>query len=398
MGEAGADRGDAGGTGHAFLKEPSLLRAILLAAWASVLFLPFSDLRSSALLFVGIFFALGCALVLRRTGIAERLKRVRVLPAPDLPLALRHGAVRVLAAAAVIACVILIPFVLKDYYLDVLIVAGIYALLAIGLNVIVGFAGLLNLGFAAFYAIGAYAYALLNTTLGISFWACLPLSALLASCAGLLLAVPALRLRGDYLAIVTLGFGEIVRLVLNNWDSFTKGPNGITGIAAPDLMGLSLGTLDRYYYVVLFFVVLSIVITRRIKYSRIGRAWIALRENEIAAATMGINATVYKIYAFSFGTFWAGIAGILFAAKMRFVSPESFTFLESILIISMVILGGIGSVYGAVLGALILIILPEVLRELQLYRMLILGAGLVLLMIFKPQGLLGGTRNGAAGS
>jgi branched-chain amino acid transport system permease protein len=390
--------GNARGTVRGLRSRHSLLRAVVVVGWTSVLFLPFSDFQSSVVLFFVVFGAIGLVMTLRSTGVAEKLRRLHVAPALALLPADRLRKLRAGAAPALIALLVTVPFVLKDYYLDVLIMAGIYALLAIGLNVIVGFAGLLNLGFAAFYAIGAYAYALLNTTLGLSFWTCLPLSALLASCAGLVLAVPALRLRGDYLAIVTLGFGEIVRLVLNNWDSVTKGPNGITGIAAPHLMGVSLGTLDLYYYVVLVFVVLSVVITRRIKYSRIGRAWIALRENEIAAASMGINATVYKIYAFSFGTFWAGIAGILFAAKMRFVSPESFTFLESILIISMVILGGIGSVYGAVLGALILVILPEVLRELQLYRMLILGVGLVLLMIYKPQGLLGGARNASAGS
>jgi branched-chain amino acid transport system permease protein len=342
--------------------------------------------------------ALGVFALFRRSGIPQRLKLPDISSFSGRLSHLLNGRVRPLMIFVMLGVIVVLPFVLKDYYLDVLIVAGIYALLAIGLNVIVGFAGLLNLGFAAFYAIGAYTYALLNTKLGLSFWACLPVSALLACCAGMLLSIPALRLRGDYLAIVTLGFGEIVRLVLNNWDSFTNGPNGITGIAGPHLMGMSLGSLHRYYYVVLAFVLFSVVITRRIKYSRIGRAWIALRENEIAASTMGVNTTRYKVYAFSLGTFWAGIAGILFAAKMRFVSPESFTFLESILIISMVILGGIGSVYGAVLGALILIILPEVLRELQLYRMLILGAGLVLLMIFKPQGILGGGNDARPGS
>jgi branched-chain amino acid transport system permease protein len=207
-----------------------------------------------------------------------------------------------------------------------------------------------------------------------------------------LLAIPALRLRGDYLAIVTLGFGEIVRLVLNNWDSLTNGPNGITGISRPLLMGFSFAQLQYYYYLVFVIVIFAVVVIKRVESSRIGRAWIAIKENEIAASSMGINTMKYKLYAFTFGTFWAGIAGILFSAKMQFVSPESFTFMESILILSMIILGGIGNTYGAIVGAFILVILPEVLREVQLYRMLILGIGLVLLMIFRPQGILGGLK------
>ena len=281
------------------------------------------------------------------------------------------------------------PFFLNNYYLDVLIMACIYSILAIGLNVIVGFTGLLNLGFAAFYACGAYTYALLNTKLGLDFWVCLPISAVFTSLIGLLLAVPALRLRGDYLAIVTLGFGEIMRLILNNWDSLTHGPNGITGIEPPVLAGISFSDIKYYYYLVFIILLLSLVVIRRVEDSRFGRAWKAIKENEIAASSVGINITKYKLFAFAFGTFWAGIAGILFAAKMQFVSPESFTFMESVLILSMVILGGLGSTYGAVVGAFLLVLLPEALREVQLYRMLILGIGLVLLMRFRPQGLLG---------
>jgi branched-chain amino acid transport system permease protein len=196
---------------------------------------------------------------------------------------------------------------------------------------------------------------------------------------------------------VTLGFGEIVRLVLNNWDSVTHGPNGIGGIERPSLFSMTLDSLQSYYYVVLVAVAFGILIMRRIKYSGIGRAWIAIRENELAAASSGIDVTRYKLYAFVFGTFWAGIAGILYAAKMQFVSPESFTFMESVLVLSMIILGGLGSVWGAVIGACILVILPELLRDLQMYRMLILGIGLVLLMVFRPQGIISGERNASAG-
>ena len=290
-----------------------------------------------------------------------------------------------------------LPFVAQGYILDVTIISGIYIILALGLNVVVGFTGLLNLGFVAYYAIGAYSFALLNTKLGMGFWSAMPLSALITVIAGFLFAVPAVRLKGDYLALVTLGFGEIVRITLNNWDSFTKGPNGISGITPPRFFNLELTTLSSYYYLVMFFVVMAIILMRRIHDSKIGRAWIAIREDEIATAAMGINNTLYKLYSVAFGAFWAGIAGSLFAAKMRFISPESFTFMESVLILSMVIVGGLGSIAGVIAGAVILVMLPEVLREVQLYRMLALGAGLVLLMIFRPQGLFGG-KNVSAGS
>jgi branched-chain amino acid transport system permease protein len=283
-----------------------------------------------------------------------------------------------------------LPSVVPDYYVDVAILVGIYVILALGLNVVVGFTGLLNLGFVAFYAFGAYSYALLNTRCGLDFWAALPFAVSLSAMAGLLLAIPALRLRGDYLAIVTLGFGEITRLILNNWDSLTMGPNGISGIAAPQIFSLSISRLSSFYYLVLVFALATFFVTRRVYFSKIGRAWVAIREDEIASSIMGINTTRYKLYAFAFGAFWAGLAGAVFAAKMRFVSPESFTFMESVLILCMVILGGLGSLWGVILGACILVLLPEILREIQMYRMLALGAGLVLLMVFRPQGLFGG--------
>lgn len=282
-----------------------------------------------------------------------------------------------------------IPLIIHDYLLDVVILVGIYVILALGLNIVVGFAGLLNLGFVAFYAVGAYSYALLNTRCGLGFWTALPFSVGISTLTGLLLAIPALRLRGDYLAIVTLGFGEITRLILNNWDSLTRGPNGIPGISPPQILSLTISSLPSYYYLVLFFVLLTTVTTMKIASSRIGRAWVAIREDEIAASIVGINTTNYKLYAFAYGSFWAGLAGAVFAAKMQFVSPESFTFMESVFVLCMVILGGLGSIRGVILGALVLVLLPEVLREIQIYRMLALGAGLVLLMVFRPQGLFG---------
>lgn len=382
----------------AFRGGPASLGAVIrspfgIALWAALLFLPFRGINGAAAMFAGVL--LGLALISLFRKLKERSAGTEMTCTGRTTALLRETVSRGSSLFAPVVFVIFtcLPFMLPDYYVDVLIFAGIYAVLALGLNVIVGFAGLLNLGFAAFYAIGAYTYALLNTRAGLDFWLCLPLAGVFASLAGLFLAIPALRLKGDYLAIVTLGFGEIVRLVLNNWDSLTNGPNGITGIARPSLAGFTFTGLTAFYFVVFALVVISLVVIRRVKYSRIGRAWIAIRENEIAGSTVGINTTRYKLYAFTFGTFWAGIAGVLFASKMQFVSPESFTFMESVLILSMVILGRIGSAYGAVVGAFILVILPEVLRDLQLYRMLILGIGLVLLMVFRPQGLLGAPKD-----
>jgi branched-chain amino acid transport system permease protein len=364
------------------------IKPALIALWFSLLFLPLKGVKSSLLLFgvlsILLFFFKS---FLRRgkslqEGICVVWKRIgkKRIPAFIPPIA------RYLAIVGLLC----LPFFAENYLLDVMILAGIYAILALGLNVVVGFTGLLNLGYVAFYALGAYAYALLNVKCGLGFWQALPFCIGLTSLSGFILAVPALRLKGDYLAIVTLGFGEIVRLILNNWDSLTNGPNGISGIAAPSIFGSSLESLNRYYYLVFLSVVLTYSVVKRVRFSKIGRAWIAIREDEICAATMGINTTRYKLYAFAFGSLWAGIAGPLFAAKMRFVSPESFTFMESVLILCMVILGGLGSLTGVVLGAFVLVILPEVLRGVQSYRMLVLSIGLIVMMIFKPQGLLGG--------
>jgi branched-chain amino acid transport system permease protein len=364
-------------------------RPIIIALWLSVLFLPFKGISAALLFFIVISALLVSSkyLLKYKNTIAEgkRFARYR-LKAAGL-FSVRFSAV---ARLLLICFLLVVPFLFRDYFIDVAILAGIYIILALGLNVVVGFTGLLNLGFVAFYAIGAYSYALLNTRFGLDFWSALPFSVVLTSVAGFLLAIPALRLRGDYLAIVTLGFGEITRLILNNWDSVTRGPNGISGIAPPAIMSVSLGKLSFYYYLVLFFVIATVFITRRVYASRIGRAWVAIREDEIASSVAGINPTLYKLYACAFGAFWAGLAGAVFAGKMQFVSPESFTFMESVLILCMVILGGLGSIAGVIVGALLLVLLPEVLREVQLYRMLALGIGLVLLMVYRPQGLLGG--------
>jgi branched-chain amino acid transport system permease protein len=365
------------------------IKPFIVSLWLSFLFLPLKGLKAALISFV-LFSVLLVSLTYLSRYKGLLIRGLRALQDKIRAAGLLSPGLLPYACYVFLLILFTLPFMFGNYFLDVAILAGIYVILSLGLNVVVGFAGLLNLGFVAFYAIGAYAYALLNTRLGLGFWSALPLSVGLTTVAGFLLAIPALRLRGDYLAIVTLGFGEIARLVLNNWDDLTHGPNGISQISRPEILSLAFGSLSRYYYLVLVFALLTVFVTKRVYSSRIGRAWVALREDEIAASAMGINTTMYKLYAFAFGAFWAGLAGVLFAAKMQFVSPESFTFMESVLILCMVILGGSGSIAGVILGAVILVFLPEMLREIQLYRMLALGAGLVILMIFRPQGLLGG--------
>ncbi|MCG8509120.1 MAG: high-affinity branched-chain amino acid ABC transporter permease LivM, partial [Rhodospirillales bacterium] len=269
--------------------------------------------------------------------------------------------------------------------------ALIYVMLGLGLNIVVGLAGLLDLGFVAFYAVGAYAYALLHENFGLGFWTVLPLAAILGTFVGVLLGFPVLRLRGDYLAIVTLGFGEIIRLVLENWGDVTHGPSGISNIARPGFFGIEFGIQDgiRFmYYIMIGLVIFTILVVTRLKYSRIGRAWLALREDEIACQAMGIDKMRTKLLAFALGATWAAMAGTVFAAKTTFINPASFTFMESALILSVVVLGGMGSTFGVICGAFILILLPEHLRAFSEYRMIVFGACMVLFMVFRPQGLI----------
>lgn len=298
---------------------------------------------------------------------------------------------------AVVIILMLIPFIDRnDYHLDVFVTMGIFAILVLGLNVVTGYCGLLNLGHSTFFAAGAYAYALLNVRFGLSGWVCLPTSILCAAFLGLVLGSCVLRLRGDYLALVTLGFGEITRITLNNMDSVTGGPNGLN-VAHPTIRLFSgvfeFGIQSRpYYYLTLLSVAATVIIVLRLGRSRIGRAWIAIKEDEVAAACMGIPAGNLKILAFSIGAAIAGLAGWLFAGKQGFVSPDSFDFITSIMVVSMLVLGGIGSVPGVLLGAAVLTFLPEFLRPLQEYRMFLFGAVMILMMLFRPQGLLGGVR------
>jgi branched-chain amino acid transport system permease protein len=304
-----------------------------------------------------------------------------------------------------LAFALIYPHLFGRYQQDVAIIVLIYICLGLGLNIVIGLAGMLDLGYIAFYGVGAYTYALFNTNFHVSFWFCLPIAAALAAVAGCIIGYPTLRMRGDYLAIVTLGFGEIVRLILNNWMTLTNGPNGILGIEAPSFFsidfagGLSFETiylkkLQYLYYVALALAIFTIIAVRRLNFSRIGRAWESIREDETAAELMGVNTFLLKLLAYAMGAVFAGLAGAFFAARMRFVSPESFTFLESALVLAMVVLGGMASIPGIILGVMALIVLPEVFREFELYRMLAVGGAMAVMMVFKPKGLIPAKRVG----
>lgn len=304
------------------------------------------------------------------------------------------------------------PFVASKYWITVVILGLIYVLLGLGLNIVVGLAGLLDLGFVAFYAIGAYGLALGYEYLGLGFWTMLPLAALLAALSGALLGFPVLRMHGDYLAIVTLGFGEIIRLVLNNWTSFTGGPNGVSA-PAPTLFGLEfkrrvkegtpfheyfgLSYDSAYKFIFIFLILLALVwvvlyVNHRLSKMPLGRAWEALREDEIACRSLGLNHVLVKLSAFMTGAAVGGIAGVFFATYQGFVNPTSFTFFESALILAIVVLGGLGSTKGVVIAALVLTVLPEVLRDFADYRVLMFGLLMVLMMIWRPRGLVRLTR------
>lgn len=281
------------------------------------------------------------------------------------------------------------------YHVDILTTAGVYVILALGLNVVVGFTGLLHLGYAAFFAIGAYTYGLLNLRLGWPFWVGLGPAAMAAGLSGVLLGIPALRVRGDYLAIVTLGFGEIVRIAVTNLEPWTGGPNGLLGIAHPAVWIPSFGVYAfgvesmPYYYLVLAVAVSVTMICVRMGRSRVGRAWAAIRDDELAASCCGIDTFQLKVLAQGVGAAIAGLAGAIFAAKQGTITPDSFDFILSVMILAMVVLGGVGSVRGVVVGALVLGTLPELLRGFEQYRMLVFGAIMILMMRWRPQGLFG---------
>ncbi|MFQ2094119.1 high-affinity branched-chain amino acid ABC transporter permease LivM [Aeromonas taiwanensis] len=329
-----------------------------------------------------------------------------VLPSPEEAPKLYN-----LTAVLVLLFAVSWPFMASRGAIDLATLTLIYIMLGLGLNVVVGLAGLLDLGYVGFYAVGAYSYALLNSYFGLSFWECLPIAGLMAATFGFLLGFPVLRLRGDYLAIVTLGFGEIIRILLNNMTSLTGGPNGISGIPKPTLGGLEFnrtvkdGGFETFheifgiaynanhkviflYLMALVLVIATLFVINRLLRMPLGRAWEALREDEIACKSLGLNPTIIKLTAFTIGACFAGFAGSFFASRQGFISPESFVFIESAIVLAIVVLGGMGSQIGVVLAAIVMTVLPELAREFNEYRMLMFGLLMVFMMIWRPQGLL----------
>ena len=402
-----------------FTREPFERRDIVtlgVIALAAILILLFAP-PAFELLATGV-------LAFQATGL---LRRIVVQVFPDLPYA------RVLTIAGVAFAILfpIVAYLLNEafglglplrYILDLSILVLTYIMLGWGLNIVVGLAGLLDLGYVAFYAVGAYTFALLATTFGLSFWICLPIAGALAALWGIILGFPVLRLRGDYLAIVTLAFGEIVRIVLLNWTEVTNGPNGIGGIPKPTFFGLPFAptaaggeTFSQFfglrydplhgiiclYYLILALALLTNVVTLRLRRLPLGRAWEAMREDEIACRSLGINTTITKLTAFAIGAMFGGFAGSFFATRQGFISPESFTFIESAIILAIVVLGGMGSQLGVAVAAIALVGGFEALRhtgELEsifgsgfdpaLYRMLLFGIAMVAIMVWRPRGLV----------
>jgi branched-chain amino acid transport system permease protein len=305
---------------------------------------------------------------------------------------------RTLLIAAVIAAIALPAADPPQYLLRILTMVGIYGMLATGLNIVVGRAGLLDLGYVAFFGLGAYTYAMVASDhfdLHFPFIAALALSTAVAAVAGVLLGIPVLRLRGDYLAIVTLGFGEIVYLVLLNLDrpvNITGGVSGILEVDHADIFGFTAESLTANYYLILFFLLVAVFASHQLVASRIGRAWVAIREDETAAAAVGINTTTAKLWAFAIGASFSGFAGSLFAALQGAVFPNTFLFTQSILVLAMVIIGGMGTLWGPLIGAAFMVTLPELLRDIGALRFVIVGVIFVVLMIFRPFGILGSRR------
>jgi branched-chain amino acid transport system permease protein len=327
-----------------------------------------------------------------------KMAREKLLAVPAVERFRQYEHSRRVLYGAGLLVLLLAPFVLGRYWNYTLGTVGIYVMLGLGLNIVVGLAGLLDLGYVAFFAIGAYAVAMLTapTPHGIlmNFWLVLPIGVVLAAISGVLLGIPVLRMRGDYLAIVTLGFGEIIR-ILSRSDAligFTGGPRGIRAVGGPSLFGLDLSSSLHFMYLIVLGIVLVAFITSRLQHSRVGRAWMAMREDEDVAEAMGIYTLNYKLLAFAIGAAFAGLGGVIFASRNKFTGPEDFTLIVSINVLCLVIIGGMGSIPGVVLGALVLKGLPEILRELDDYRMLVFGALLIVMMIVRPEGLWPSTR------
>jgi len=293
---------------------------------------------------------------------------------------------RWIAGIVVLALLVIIPFTLGEYVTVIMTNALLYVVLALGLNVVVGYAGLLDLGYAAFFAVGAYTVGILTKDVGVNFWVALPVALCMAAVAGVIIGGPTLRLRSDYLAIVTLGFGEIVRISARNL-SITGSASGISGIEQPWLFGWHIATPRDFYYVFCFLAAVAVIVSVRLADSRLGRAWLYVRHDEDVAEAMGIDRVRVKLAAYIIGAIFGATGGAFFAVNLGAISPESFSFTQSVLILMAVILGGMGKIPGVILGAFIVILGPELLRSLGELRLLVFAVGLLLIMLFRPSGI-----------
>jgi branched-chain amino acid transport system permease protein len=315
----------------------------------------------------------------RRTGLAGIEDRIAEV--------LEDRRKRTAVFAALVLAAVLVPSIGSNYTLEILTNSFLYIVLCLGLNVIVGYAGLLDLGFAAFFAVGAYSVGILTSKFGWNFWLAIPPALVLTVVVRVIIGAPTLRLRSDYLAIVTLGAGEMIRIIARNMKDLTGGASGLIGIQRPSIFGLELNQISHYYYIFLILAILAVFASDRLENSRLGRAWKYVRDDEDAAEAMGIDRVAVKLSAYIIGALFAGLAGCFYAAKMTAISPETFQFMQSIMILVAVVLGGMGKIAGMVVGALAMVLFPEVFREIGSMRMLVFGLILMAMMIFRPQGL-----------
>ncbi len=285
-----------------------------------------------------------------------------------------------------------LPLISSNYVLEVMTTAWFYVMLCLGLNIVVGYAGLLDLGYAAFFAVGAYTTGILTSHFGVNFWLTIPAAVLFSICAGVIIGGPTLRLRSDYLAIVTLGFGEIVRIIARNLE-ITGGASGLIGIEKPSIFGFELNQIFHFYYVFLILACLACFVSYRLQHSRLGRAWQYVREDEDAAEAMGIDRVAVKLYAYVIGAIFGGVAGCFFAAKMTAISPETFMFQQSVLILLGVVLGGMGKIPGVIIGAFALVLFPEVFRDLGSSRILVFAIVMLVIMLYRPEGIWPGKKS-----
>lgn len=316
--------------------------------------------------------------------ISGEMKKVTKPGGPMRWLESQRNRLIVLSVMAVAA--MLLPLVSNNYVLEVMTNAWFYVMLCLGLNIVVGYAGLLDLGYAAFFAVGAYTTGILTSEFGVNFWLTIPAAVLFSIIAGVIIGGPTLRLRSDYLAIVTLGFGEIVRIVARNLE-ITGGASGLIGIEKPSIFGFEISQISHFYYVFLILAILACFVSYRLQHSRLGRAWQYVREDEDAAEAMGIDRVAVKLYAYVIGAIFGGVAGCFFAAKMTAISPETFTFQQSVLILLGVVLGGMGKIPGVIIGAFALVLFPEVFRDFGSSRILVFAIVMLVIMLYRPEGI-----------